>query len=238
MHAPDAPHAPDEPSVLDALRKCTSFPTEKQIAKKIEQSHLQGEQGELCFLEAPWDAYHVEFTALDYQLPELLQAFFNVLEKHKDFNNARKFKGVLITNKYIHELCAVRLVNNPKTPTAGFNLICRLSGQLYHQPHYFAPDASWLVCSSTAVSCNTNLKPNNVHCLTILLKVCQTLPTRPTKSTRPAKPPTNPKHFCATCLTNQNNQINQINQTRQSEQGSKSITVAWDYIVANPDGLP
>jgi len=98
-----------------ALRKCTSFPTEKQIAKKIEQSHLQGEQGELCFLEAPWDAYHVEFTALDYQLPELLQAFFNVLEKHKDFNNARKFKGVLITNKYIHELCAVRLVNNTNT---------------------------------------------------------------------------------------------------------------------------
>ena len=114
-HAPHAGHAPDEPGVLDALHKCTSFPTEKQIAKKIEQSHLQGEQSELCFLEAPWDAYHVEFTALDYQLPKLLQAFFNVLEKHKDFKNARKFKGVLITNKYIHELCAVRLVNNTNT---------------------------------------------------------------------------------------------------------------------------
>ena len=115
MHAPDAPDAPDETGVLDALTKCTAFPSEKHIAKKIAQSHLQGQQAELCFLKAPWDAYHVEFTALDYQLPKLLQAFFNVLEKHKKFNNATKFKGVLITNKYIHELCAVRLLNNTNT---------------------------------------------------------------------------------------------------------------------------
>lgn len=112
MHAPDEL---DETGVLHALTKCTSFPTEMQIAKKIATARLQGEQAKLCFLEAPWDAYHVEFTALDHQLPKLLQAFFNVLEKHKEFDNATKFKGVLITNKYIHELCAVRLVNNTDT---------------------------------------------------------------------------------------------------------------------------
>ena len=97
---------------LAALDKCTTFPTEKHIVKKIERAHVQGSQDQLCFLAAPWDANHVEFTAVDYRLPKYLRAFFNILEAHKTENNAGLYRGVLITDKYYHELCAVRLPKN------------------------------------------------------------------------------------------------------------------------------
>ena len=110
--------------VNKALHAAATYPNEQHITKKIDTARVQHVQQELDLTAV--DSQSVELTAMHPYLNKNLRYFLDTLDKHKQELNLSRFRGILITSNWLHELVAISLSSNTHARWIAFDL------QAYH----------------------------------------------------------------------------------------------------------